>query len=93
MAFVRLTIDLEQALRKMAILAGYQEKGAERASLRTLTDYLRSKEILDQATSTSINRIRQVRNMVLHSGADISDRDAAKALDLLAGVLSRLRAQ
>jgi hypothetical protein len=90
MAFVRLTIDLENALRKTAVSSGYPERDARTVPLRKITDYLRSRGTFDPETADSINRIWNVRNMVIHSGADISDRDAAAAVDLAATVLSRL---
>ena len=90
MAFVRLTIDLEKALRKKAASSGYPDKDAGIHPLRRITGYLRSKGTLDPQTVDSINRVWRVRNIVIHSGADISDRDAAAAVDLAATVLSRL---
>jgi len=90
MAFVRLTINLEKAVRKIAESSGYPERDARTVPLRRITGYLRSKGILDSGTADSINRIWNVRNMIIHSGADISDRDAAAAVDLAATVLSRL---
>jgi len=90
MAFVRLTIDLEKALRKRAVSDRHPERDARSAPVRRIADYLRSKGTVDSETADSINRIWNVRNMILHSGADISDRDAAAAVNLAAAVLSRL---
>jgi hypothetical protein len=92
MAFVRLTIDLEQALRKKAVSDGFPQRDASAAPVRRITDYLRVKGTLDPKTMASIMRIWNVRNMILHSGADISEREAAAAVDLAAAVLSRLEA-
>lgn len=90
MAFVRLAVELEQTLRKMAISHGLTREDAQKTSLRTLADYLRSHEILDQATIKPIDQIRHMRNMTLHSGSDVSAKDAEAAVDLVAAVLSRL---
>jgi len=65
MAFVRVTIDLENALRKTAVSSGYPERDARTVPLRKITDYLRSRGTFDPETADSINRIWNVRNMVI----------------------------
>ena len=92
MAFVKVTIDLEEVLRKMALAYGLPKQEGAKATMMKLLDYLSSKGVIHPATANSIIYVRDIRNRVVHSAGDISERDVMVALDLAATLLAKLSA-
>jgi hypothetical protein len=88
MALVKLAIDIEGALRSKARSLGYPH--GPFVPLGEVTDFLLHNNAIEAATAASIKRIRTIKNIIVHSGGDISPNDARVALNLAATVLTAL---
>jgi hypothetical protein len=90
MAVVRLAMDLESILRKLAISHGLSEKEKGVTPVKRLQSYLLEKNAIDTTTANALELIRKTRNIIVHSGGDVSREDALVAMGLAAAVLEKL---
>jgi len=90
MALVSIAIDLEKRLRRIAISQGFDEQRATVTPVSQVLNYLLSRNVIGQSTANAITLIWKTRNLIVHSGGDVSEKDALIALDLAASVLKKL---
>lgn len=82
LAVIRLAIELENRLRRLAELEGISEKGEPpvRASIRQLSKFLLKRNVIDQSVFDAVSVLANIRNKVVHGGR-VEEAYAMRMLD------------